>query len=142
MKILLAVDGSKPSTSAVRYVVEHANLLADKPKIELLTVHLPVPKLPRMGVAIGKAQLAKYYQDEGEACLAGAKRRLDEAGLEYRAAVRVGAVAETIVKHANETKSNLIVIGTRGMGELGKMLLGSTAGKVAHLSDIPVLLVK
>lgn len=142
MKILLAVDGSKNSTSAVRYVVEHANQLAEKPKIELLTVHLPVPKLPRMGAAISKAQLAKYYQDEGDACLASAKRRLDEAHLDYRATVRVGPVAETIVKHANETKSNLIVIGTRGMGEFGQMLLGSTASKVAHLSDIPVLLVK
>jgi len=142
MKILIAVDGSKNSTSAVRYVVEHANLLAEKPAIELLTVHLPVPKLPRMGAAISKAQLAKYYQDEGEACLAGAQRRLDESQVDYRATVRVGPIAETIVKHASETKSDLIVIGTRGMGELGKMLLGSTASKVLHLSPVPVLLIK
>lgn len=142
MKILLAVDGSKPSLAAARLLVEHADWYRDKPDVELLTVHLPVPKLPRMGAAIGKAQLAKYYQEEGEACLAGAKRRLDEAGLEYRASIRVGLVAETIVKHAVDTKSSLIVIGTRGMNALGKMLLGSTASKVAHLSEVPVLLVK
>ena len=36
----------------------------------------------------------------------------------------------------------LCYIGTRGMSELGKALLGSTATKVLHISDVPVLLVK
>lgn len=142
MKILLAVDGSKHSTSAVRHVIEHAAWFAGKPQIELLAVHLPVPKLPRMGAAISKAQLQRYYQEEGEASLAGPKRRLDAAGLPYRARVLVGPVAETIVKLADETRCDLICIGTRGMTELGSMLLGSTATKVVHLSTIPVLLVK
>ena len=51
-------------------------------------------------------------------------------------------MAETIVKHAKTTGSDLIYIGTRGMTELGKFLLGSTATKVMHISTVPVLLVK
>ncbi len=46
------------------------------------------------------------------------------------------------VKHAKSTRCDLICIGTRGMSALGKALVGSTATKVLHISDLPVLLVK
>jgi len=39
-------------------------------------------------------------------------------------------------------RCDLIYIGTRGMSEIGKALLGSTATKVLHIADTPVLLVK
>ena len=142
MKILLAVDGSKPSLDAVQCLIDHAGWYGEKPQAELLTVHLPVPKLPRMGAAVGKAQIQKYYEDEGAAALAPARRKLDAAGIRYTASVRVGPVAETIVKHAKSAKCDLIYVGSRGMNALGKALLGSTAAKVLQLADLPVLLVK
>jgi nucleotide-binding universal stress UspA family protein len=142
MKILLAVDGSKPSLDAVDVLIDHAKQYRAKPDVELVTVHLPVPKLPRMGMAVGKDQLAKYYQEEGEQQLATAKKRLDAAGLAYRPHILVGPIAETVVKHAKDTRCDLICIGSRGMSAVGKALLGSTATKVLHLAEIPLLLVK
>jgi len=142
MKILLAVDGSKNSLDAVQWLIDHVDWYRERPQVELVTVHLPVPKLPGMGAAVGKAQLEKYYQEEGEAQLAAAKRKLDAAKVPYQARVLVGPVAETIVKHANEQRCDLIYVGTRGRTALEKALLGSTAAKVLHISDIPVLLVK
>jgi nucleotide-binding universal stress UspA family protein len=142
MKILLAVDGSKHSLDAVQSLIDHAGWYREKPQVQLLTVHLPVPKLPGMGAAVGKSQIDKYYQEEGEAKLVAAKRKLDGAGIPYEAKVLVGGVAETIVKHAKDSRCDLIYIGTRGMSEMGKALLGSTATKVLHISDLPVLLVK
>ena len=142
MKILLAVDGSKPSLDAVQALIDHAGWYREKPQVELVTVHLPVPKLPRMGAAVGKSQIEEYYREEGEARLAPARKKLDAAGVPYEARVLVGPVAETLVKHAKTARCDLIYIGTRGMSALGKALLGSTATKVLHISDIPVLLVK
>jgi nucleotide-binding universal stress UspA family protein len=142
MKILLAVDGSKHALAAVQCVMDHADWYRDKPTVELVTVHLPVPKLPRMSVVVGKRQLDKYYSDEGEARLAAARRKLDSAGIPYTAHVLVGPIAERIVEHAESSDCDLICIGSRGMTELGKALLGSTATKVLHLSTRPVLLVK
>ena len=142
MKILLAVDGSKPSLDAVDLLVRHAGQLSAKPQIELVTVHLPVPKLPRMGMAVGKEQLAKYYEEEGEANLAAARKRLDAAKMSYKSRVLVGPIAETIVKAAGDAKCDLICMGSRGMSELGKALLGSTATKVLNLASLPVLMVK
>jgi nucleotide-binding universal stress UspA family protein len=142
MKILLAVDGSKNSLDAVQHLIDHIGWYREAPQIELVTVHLPVPKLPGMGAAVSKAQLDKYYQEEGENHLAAAKRKLEAAKLAYEPRVLVGPVAETLVKHAKDKRCELIYIGTRGLSELGKALLGSTATKVIHLSDTPVLLVK
>ena len=142
MRILIAVDGSKNSLAAVDCLVGHAAWYREKPEVELVTVHLPVPKLPRMGMAVGKGQIDRYYQEEGEARLAGAKKRLDKAGIAYQARILVGQIAESIVKHARDRRCDLIYIGTRGMSELGKALVGSTATKVLHIAEIPVLLVK
>jgi nucleotide-binding universal stress UspA family protein len=142
MKILLAVDGSKYSLDAVQALVDHLGWYRDKPQVELVTVHLPVPRLPGMGAAVGKNQLQKYYEEEGEKQLAAARRKLDTAGVPYTPRALVGAVAETLVKHAKDTGCDLMYIGTRGHTEWGKALIGSTATKVLHISDIPVLLVK
>jgi nucleotide-binding universal stress UspA family protein len=142
MRVLIAVDGSKNSLDAVQCLIDHADWYRAKPEVELLTVHLPVPKLPRMGLAVSKQQIQKYYDDEGEARLAGARRRLDAAGIRYKATVLVGPVAETIVKRAKDAGCDLIYIGTRGLTEVGKALMGSTATKVLHISDTPVLVVR
>jgi nucleotide-binding universal stress UspA family protein len=142
MKVLIAVDGSKNSLDAVQCLIDHSDWYREKPDVELLTVHLPVPKLPRMKYAVGKDQIQRYYQEEGDARLAAARRRLDAAGIKHKATVLVGPVAETIVKRAKDTRCDLIYIGTRGMTAVGKALLGSTATKVMHISDTPVLLVK
>lgn len=142
MKILLAVDGSKPSLDAVDCLIEHADWYRDKPQVELVTVHLPVPKLPRMGTVVGKEQIERYYREEGEQSLAAARKKLDAAGIAYQARILVGPVADTIVKHAKEARCDLIFIGTHGRSEAGALLLGSVATKVLHLAGVPVLLVK
>ena len=142
MKILLAVDGSKNSLDAVDCLIEHADWYREKPLVELVTVHLPVPQLPRMNLVVGKNQVQRYYQEEGEELLAAAKKKLEVAGISYRPRILVGPIAETIVGHAAKNRCDLILIGSRGMTEIGKALLGSTATKVLHLSSIPVLLVK
>jgi len=142
MRILLAVDGSKNSLDAVQFFIDHADWYRETPQVELVTVHLPVPKLPGMGAAVGKAQIEKYYQEEGEKQLTAARRKLDAAGVRHEARVLVGPVAESLVKHAKERRCDLIYIGSRGHTELGKALLGSIATKVLHISDLPILLVK
>lgn len=142
MKILVAVDGSKHSLAAVQCVIDHADWYRDKPGVELLTVHLPVPTLHGMGAVISGQHYERYYREEGDARLAAARAKLDAAGIAYSSHILVGPVAENIVEKASNTGCDLICIGSRGLGDLGRALLGSTATKVLHLSDLPVLLVK
>ena len=138
MKILIAVDGSKNSLDAVKEVINHADWYREKPSVELVTVHRPVPKVGHLN----KAQLEKYYREEGEEALAAAKKLLGASRIPFTAVVLIGDVAESIVKHAKAKRCDLISIGTRGMSALGKALVGSIATRVIQISDIPVLLVK
>ena len=136
MKILLAVDGSAHALDAVKCVIDHADWYREKPQVELVTVHRPVPKLPRMGIAVGKEQIERYYQEEGEQALAEAKKLLERAGLRFEPRILVGDPAEVIVKHAKTAGCDVIAIGTPAKW------IGSTANKVMNLSEVPVLLVK
>jgi nucleotide-binding universal stress UspA family protein len=140
--VLVAVDGSRGSLRAVDFVIEHARSYRHKPAVDLVNVQTPLPKLPRMGAVVSKADIRRYYKAEGEERLAPARKKLDAAALAYRTSILVGSVAEKLVRHAVDKRCDLIVIGSRGLTELGKALLGSTATKVLHLSSLPVLLVK
>lgn len=142
MKILIAVDGSKHSLAAVQWVIDHAGWYRQKPSVELLTVHLPVPTLHGLGGVLTQQHFERYYREEGEIRLADARAKLDSADIPYTAHVLVGSIAECIVEKAMNTHCDLICIGSRGMGEFGRLLLGSTATKVLHLSSLPVLLMK
>jgi nucleotide-binding universal stress UspA family protein len=136
MKILVAVDGSKASLNAVKCLIDHAGWYREKPQVELVTVHLPVPQLPGMGAAVGKSQIERYYQEEGESRVAPARKLLDAAGLRYELRILVGHPAEQIVKHAAKAGCDLIYIGAP------QAMIGSTTTRVAHTSEVPVLLVK
>ncbi|MGH8732496.1 MAG: universal stress protein, partial [Burkholderiales bacterium] len=142
MKILVAVDGSRRALAAVRCVVDHADWYREKPSVELLTVHLPVPTFHGMSAVIGRQHFERYYRQEGEERLAAARKMLDAAAIPYHTHILVGQIAESIVEKALATGCGLICIGSRGMGDLAKALLGSTATKVLHLSKLPVLLVR
>lgn len=142
MKILLAVDGSTHSNKATETLIKHAALYKDAPEVFLLYVHLPVPKLHGMSNVVSREMITRYYEEESEEALASSKRLLEKAGTAHHVQKLVGPVAETIVKQAEAQGCDLIYMGTRGMGGLKNVLLGSTAVKVLHIAAIPVVLVK
>ncbi len=67
---------------------------------------------------------------------------LDDARLPYTTSARVGAPADAILKFAKLRCCDQIVMGTRGLGAVAGLVLGSVAMKVVQLADIPVTLVK
>lgn len=136
MKILLAVDGSKTSIDAVKFVIKHAHWFSEQPHLEVVSAHaqIAVPRFP--GISIGKKQMQQFYEDEGRKRLAEARRLLDQAGIRYEANVLVGNLAEVIANHAKKTGCDLVVLGAP------QALIGSVSSKVMHLSEVPVLMVK
>ena len=53
-----------------------------------------------------------------------------------------GYAARNIIDDAKEHDVDVIVMGSRGRGDLAGLILGSTAHKVIHLADRPVLIVR
>jgi nucleotide-binding universal stress UspA family protein len=58
------------------------------------------------------------------------------------AAMRIGSSGQAIAEYANELRCDQIVMGTRGLGSIGSLVLGSVATQVVHLTEHPVTLVK
>lgn len=57
-------------------------------------------------------------------------------------AIAAGDPAHEILEHARETGTDLIVMGTRGLSDIGGLFLGSVSHKIMHLADCPCLTVK
>ena len=141
LKVLLPVDGSPSALRATQKLIDTLAWYKESPTIELVAVHLPVPKVPNMGAFVSKEMIQKYYDEESATMLAPSRKLLDAAGVKYTVHQLVGPIAETIVGRATESGSNMIYMGTRGMSALANMAMGSVATRVLHLSHIPVVLV-
>jgi nucleotide-binding universal stress UspA family protein len=141
-RILIAVDGSSHSAKVTKAVIEHALACRQAPELHLAYVHLPVPTLGGLIKPVGHEALQRYYRDEGEDALRGAKRMLDRAKLACDLHIMVGPIAETLAAEAKKLKCDMIVMGTHGMGAMSGMLLGSVATKTVHLARCPVMLIR
>jgi len=140
LRLLVPVDGSEHSARTVGYLIKSLDLYKDTVEIHLLNVQHPFPAPAASHIGHDKVQ--EYHREQGLAALAEARKLLDAAGATYHQHVGVGDEAQTIVKYAAEKRCDQIMMGTRGLGSVSNLLLGSVATKVIHLSDIPVLLVK
>jgi YjbE family integral membrane protein len=140
--VLLAVDGSENSAQAVRYVI---GVREDLRHPEALDVHLLNVQRPVSGEIsrfVPGENLKEYHLEGSEAALAPARALLDAAGLKAHEHRRVGDPASTIAEVAKETGSDLVVMGTRGLGGVAAGLIGSVAQATVAQCGVPVLLVK
>ena len=136
-RILVAVDHSEWSDRAVRA----ARDLAVLSKGEVWVLHL---REREMGAKTGVLRIDETT-DDANAQVAASVDLLTQVGVKAHGEVRntiFGYAAREIVNDAIEVDADIIVMGSRGRGDLAGLLLGSTAHKVIHLSDRPVLVVR
>ena len=141
LKVLLPVDGSPSALRATQKLIEAIGWYKEPPAIDVVVVHLPVPRVPNMGAFVSKEMIQKYYDDECAAMLAPTRNLLDAAGVTYTVRQLIGTIAESIVQQATQSHSDMIFMGTRGLSALANMALGSVTTRVLHLSHIPVMLI-
>jgi len=125
-RILLAVDGSAQSHSAVEVVASFAPTRA-------------IVKVLHVWTADGKTRF------QAEALVAGYAARLARAELVASAEVRTrtgGRVSTRIVEAADDFGADLIAMGSRGRSDLGGLFLGSVSHEVVAHSERPVLIVR
>ena len=136
-EILVAVDHSEISDRA---------LLAARDLALLSQGEVWVLHLREREIAVKTAVvMVDETMDEANAAVAAAVDKLTEAGVKAHGEVRTtlfGYAARDIVDDAIEHGVDVIVMGSRGRGDLVGLLLGSTAHKVIHLADRPVLIVR
>lgn len=135
--ILVAVDGSEASLKLVSWARQLAQ--GRNAKILLLHVLAPPPHLPLDRLGVTRPQVH-------EAQLEWAGSLLDRLGgalenLTVERVIEAGAPADVICAQAEERRADLIVLGSRGMGAIGRWYLGSVSTRVVQQSKRPVLVV-
>ena len=136
-KILVAVDHSEVSDRAL----DAARDLALLSKGEVWVLHL---REREVAVKTG-VSLSNESMDEASAAVAAAVDKLTAAGVKAHGDVGTtlfGYAARNIIDDAKEHDVDVIVMGSRGRGDLAGLILGSTAHKVIHLADRPILIVR
>ena len=68
--------------------------------------------------------------------------RLELLGAVVQAHLKIGGPVEEIVALAEETGAGLILLGSRGLGGVGRALMGSVSEFVARHAHCPVLVVR
>lgn len=142
MKVLLPVDGSESSSRAVDYVIQHMEALKGGIDVHVLNVQHHIAYGSWVGSFVSQDAIKEYQTEQGLAALRPARERLDAAGVKYQHHIGVGNEGDVIARYAREKGCDLVCMGTRGMGSVTNLLLGSVATKAIHLSPVPVLLVK
>lgn len=138
--VVVGVDGSEGSTRAAEHAAELARTLGGK----LLVVTVvrtpegwwglggapPTPEALTAALIEGQQQIL----DQTEAAL-----NLD--GIEYEMVQELGDPVNRILAVCEERSADVLVIGRRGAGLMERVVLGSVADRLAHLSPCPVLIV-
>ncbi len=135
--ILLAYDGS----DCANHAADAAGELAKKFDAKLVVLYVFHP-IPRGWSATLREQALEEEQNQAKLLLGGAVERLEKAGVRVETQVIEGMANEVIVKTARGHSMDLIVIGSRGMGDATSYLMGSVSDKVAHRATCPVLIVR
>lgn len=145
--ILLAVDGSTSAAAAVTYLAG-ARFLADHP-VEVLSVapggdHLP--RVPSSGVTdLARATDGAWIaarRDWSGAFAAAATEELRSAGVHARWSISQGDAAHEVIEAALALGCDLIVMGSRGLSGLTRVLVGSVTRNVLLHTAASVLIVR
>ena len=131
-RIVVGVDGSEDNIQAVAF----AGRLAKETGACLTVVyvqHLPV---------VGPPELERNHRMAERRVARRVVKALMPLSVPWDLEVGGGDVAEEVQRVARERGADLIVVGTRGHGPVGRLLGGSVSTRVVHHADRPVLVVR
>lgn len=137
-RILLAVDGSEHGYKAARTAADLARAM----KSEKLRIVVAFDKIPPF---LGEPNLQRAIDSrltEAQEILKKAVEIVGDVPAEIHTELIEGDAAEAIIEVARTRNSSLIVMGSRGLGRLAGLVLGSTSQKVVSHAPCPVLIVR
>lgn len=145
-KILVPTDGSKPARKSVEYAVEFARQTGAT--IVLLSVVDKTAYIPQaMPAGAVPTRIAEPIEDylthAAQSYLEEAKKICMDGGVPSKRVIRPGHPVEGIIKEAQKSNVDLIIIGSHGRSALKAAVIGSVAfGVISKESTMPVLVVR
>ncbi len=146
MKILVCTDGSEQSIKAVKKAASTAEHLEDASVTLIHVYYLDTAIIsPHAdGYVTGEIlqRIDGEKKEEGKKKLVEAAKIFEEKNIKVNTLLTKGHPATTIIEEAKKGKYDLVVIGSRGLGGLKKLLLGSVSNAVAQEVESTVMIVK
>jgi nucleotide-binding universal stress UspA family protein len=144
-KILVACDFSEYSPQVVGSAVD----LASDLKAELIIVNVinqrDVDAIAKVEAEYPAFTVERYVRDQKTERLAMMDDLLKEAdgtGIEIHKKIRIGVPFKMLIQAVEEEGADLLVMGTKGRGNLAEVLFGSTAEKVFRRCPVPLLSIR
>jgi nucleotide-binding universal stress UspA family protein len=150
MKILIPIDGSQASEHALAKALVFAAPFQSE--VVLLTVVEPLSSyVPEVMMPTGDwvgwrglpdVELERKILNAGQALLQKAQDTCKLAQVESRTRLETGQPRDVICHVAQEESPDLLVIGSRGLGSVERLMLGSVSDYVLHHCPVPILVVR
>jgi nucleotide-binding universal stress UspA family protein len=142
--ILVGTDGSDTALTAVRYAIDLARELGAR--LQIVSAYEPVSdqrlRIEKVDVPQDLQWMVNPHEDV-MAVLRAAQQEAEAAGVQsVETFARQGDAADAILDVAEEQRSDLIVVGNKGMTGAKRFLLGSVPNKVSHHAPCSVLVVR
>ena len=145
--LVLGYDGSDCAKKALAHTVEIAGHIDDAEVFVVHAFEFTIGYVP-MGMTDSPLMMSAEYDQHvdmvrgfGEQQVAEAQQELEAAGIHASGEVIEGKAVDVLLETAREKQAVAIVVGSHGSGAVSAAFLGSTALKLLHHSDIPVLVV-
>ena len=139
MKIVVGVDDSPAGEAALRTAIRYAEKLGAEVDAVFVS-HVPATVLaamggvPSVGEEFAAAQRNQVWQRM--------RPIIDAAAVTVHWIDIEGYPPDALVAHAESVDAGLVVVGTRGRGEIASLLLGSTSHRVVNHAPCDVLVVR
>jgi len=134
--ILLAYDGSAPADKAYAFALDSAKKYAADLYV------LAVARPPEFGDDVETEAVIENSKKHYQKVLAPLKAQAPSLGVRLHFEIAVGHPAEQIIRHAEQFKADVIVIGHRGKSLFERFRLGSVSKQVIHYAHCSVTVVR
>ncbi|WP_071394966.1 universal stress protein [Bacillus tuaregi] len=138
-RILVAIDGSEQSEKALKSALKFANERYSKVTVMHVKKNITIYETMSSEVV---DEMYSEMKKEADKLFNHAKALAEDYGVEIETYYVIGEPSTLIVKMAEEGNYQLIVMGSRGLGGIKGIMLGSVSQRVTQLSHCPVLIVK
>jgi len=140
VRLLVATDGSVHALRAAALAARLAGELREPAELILVhTAHIPAIAY---GAPMEFGPLEEGLKDAGDAIMDQTAQQFAGLDVKVTRLRRRGDPAGEIIKAAEAVSADVIVMGSRGLGQLGGLILGSVSERVLHGARVPVLIVR
>ncbi|TWH64897.1 nucleotide-binding universal stress UspA family protein [Azomonas agilis] len=140
--VLIAFDGSASAHRALQYVIDFAKEHKASLEVHVLNVQQEPVMFGEYVTVEMIDQMTQGFLSKGSEIVKEASNYVESAGLSCKTHVMLGNVPEKVRETVTQLGCDTVVMGTRGLGSLKGLLLGSVATQVIHEVPVPVVLVK